>query len=101
MLTRIQQANRPLFLFSDHHCPVWREALLVHGSDHRPVAVVYFHRRWGAAVGTGQGETMNVDEFHGGKKTKQLCFTQGCHHNNRHGDESSCLQPQTQCGTPL
>lgn len=45
----------------------------MHGSDHRPVAVVYFHRRWGAAVGTGQGETMNVDEFHGGKKKTNSC----------------------------
>lgn len=26
-------------------------------SDHRPVVVVCFHRRWGAAVGTGQSTT--------------------------------------------
>lgn len=41
-------------LLSDRHCSVWGEALLLHGSDHRPVAVVCVHRRGGAAVGTGQ-----------------------------------------------
>lgn len=45
------------FSSSGHHCSVWRETVLLHGSDCRPVAVVHVHRCGRAAVGTGETRT--------------------------------------------
>lgn len=57
-----------MFSSSDHHRPVRREAVLLHGSDHRPVVVVRVHRRRGAAVGTGEARNRRRPEK--GKKIK-------------------------------
>lgn len=47
----------PSWSRSDHHRPVWREALLMHSADHRPMAVVRLHRRGRATVGAGKRTT--------------------------------------------
>lgn len=47
----INSASLPAPL--DHHSAVWREAVQLCRTDHRPVAMVYFLRLWLSAVGTG------------------------------------------------
>lgn len=111
-----------MFSSSDHHRPVWREAVLLHGSDHRPVVVVRVHRRRGAAVGTGEARNRNRRRPEKGKKNKKArrggektvatvvqlwqltvaCQTlpllpQGYHHNHRHGNELGTWKQRDSC----
>lgn len=51
---KLQTDALPARVLSDHHRAVRREAVLLHGAHHRPMAVVHLHRRRRAAVGTGE-----------------------------------------------